>query len=168
MNVESTFIFESVDRKKLSNKLLVVMLKNLFKFGKKDIKIVQGRVHLYLSYSPRNETVAQKVKGLPVKYLRVAASDEEELQLFLKAMREFTEVNFYRAVELEEDERHALTDGRDKEEPNKKKIKILENRTFRDSTTTTAGPSQLIEIPDEGADEFETQKYSVFDLNEYK
>ncbi|XP_050298886.1 uncharacterized protein LOC126737856 isoform X2 [Anthonomus grandis grandis] len=124
MNVESTFIFESVDRKKLSNKLLVVMLKNLFKFGKKDIKIVQGRVHLYLSYSPRNETVAQKVKGLPGKYLRVAASDEEELQLFLKAMREFTEVNFYQAIELEEDEHHALTDNRDKEEPNKKKIEF--------------------------------------------
>lgn len=54
----------------------------------------------------------EKVGKLPVRYMRVQADDEEELQLFIRGMQEFSGINFYlddskekkRLLETEEEE----------------------------------------------------------------
>ncbi|XP_060515840.1 uncharacterized protein LOC132695547 [Cylas formicarius] len=95
MNIPSTFIFGSTNKKQMPDKLLAVFLKNVFRFGRKGGRVVNGPIHLYLNYSPRNETVEAKVKQLLVRYMRVVADNEEELQLFLKGLQKFPNVNLY-------------------------------------------------------------------------
>ncbi|XP_030745723.1 uncharacterized protein LOC115874650 [Sitophilus oryzae] len=169
MNTPSIFIFESLEKKRLPTKLLVVFLKNLFRYGLKEVKVVNGRVHLYLSYSPKNATVEGKIKNLPLQYIRVVAEDEAELQLFLQGMKEFSNVNFYPSIEeentttsqTESSHHHHRPD--EVQEPKQKKIKILENRMVY-PTSSQQQQQELIEVYDDDADEYEGQKYTVLSL----
>ncbi|XP_060522991.1 uncharacterized protein LOC132699984 [Cylas formicarius] len=166
MDTPSTLIFESTDPARLSKKMLAVFLKNLFRYGRKEVKIVNKRVHLYLKYSPKNQTIQGKLKNLPVRYLRVAADDEEELQLLLKGMREFSDVNFYAAA-IEQDE--PVPAKKFKPASEEEKIKILENRILKSATTTTTTTTtpttskveDFCFILNDDADEFESQTFSV-------
>nr|CAH7717115.1 unnamed protein product [Callosobruchus chinensis] len=96
MNVPTTFIIESLDKTMLPTNLLVVLLKNIFRFGRLGINVTSDeQVHLMLSYSPKHETVQKKLKLLPVKYLRVFADTEEEFKLLSTGLKRFKELNFF-------------------------------------------------------------------------
>lgn len=110
----------------------------------KEVKVVNGRVHLYLSYSAKNVTVEAKVKNLPLQYIRVVAEDETELQLFLQDMKELSNINFYRPVEEEstsqiEPSNHHHTD--EVQEPKQKKISVGEQNGLPIIITTTINTS---------------------------
>nr|CAI5848853.1 unnamed protein product [Callosobruchus analis] len=98
MNVPTTFIIESLDKSVLPTNLLVILLKNIFRFGRNGITTADDQVHL--SYSPKRETVERKLKQLPVKYLRVFADNEEEFKLLCTGLQQFKDLNF----QLEDEE----------------------------------------------------------------
>nr|CAI5858936.1 unnamed protein product [Callosobruchus analis] len=100
MNVPTTFIIESLDKSVLPTNLLVVLLKNVFRFGRTGITTADDQVHLMLSYSPKRETVERKLKQLLVKYLRVFADNEEEFKLLCTGLQQFKDLNF----QLEDEE----------------------------------------------------------------
>nr|CAH7715698.1 unnamed protein product [Callosobruchus chinensis] len=102
MNVPTTFIIESLDKTMLPTNLLVVLLKNIFRFGRLGITVTSDdQVHLMLSYSPKHETVEKKLKLLPVKYLRVFADSEEEFKLLCMGLKRFKDLNSF---QLEDEE----------------------------------------------------------------
>nr|CAH7727593.1 unnamed protein product [Callosobruchus chinensis] len=80
MNAPTTFINESLDKSDLPTNLLVVLLKNIFRFGRTGITTTNDQLHLMLSYSRKWEAVERKLKQLPVKYLRVFADNKEEFK----------------------------------------------------------------------------------------
>lgn len=53
------------------------------------MSIRREKIYISLSYSPKATTLQKKFGNLPVKYLRTKLENEEELQIFEKALKRF-------------------------------------------------------------------------------
>ncbi|KAL1489225.1 hypothetical protein ABEB36_014158 [Hypothenemus hampei] len=108
-----------------------VVMKQLFRYGVKDISVKKSSVLISLSYTPKDSTLLKKMGNLPVKYTRIKVHSEEELGLLEKAVQKY---NFNIINDDEIIEKRALEIEKPKQ---KSDIKILQDITLPSSSVST-------------------------------
>ncbi|KAK9718358.1 hypothetical protein QE152_g23243 [Popillia japonica] len=116
-NVPCTIVIKSLDLENLPPKMLFVVSRELFRFGVKQIVMKNEDVLVSLSYSPKTETMRRKLGNLPVRYVRLAAENTEDVELFGVAMKRY-KFN----VNSEEEEKRMIEDSESPLQENKATI----------------------------------------------
>ncbi|KAL1516214.1 hypothetical protein ABEB36_000133 [Hypothenemus hampei] len=129
--VPSTLVIQTLDKNEFPINMAYVVMKQLFRYGVKDISVKKGSVLISLSYTPKDSTLLKKMGNLPVKYTRIQVHSEEELGLLEKAVQKY---NFNIINDDEIVEKRALEIEKPKQ---KSDIKILQDITLPSSSVST-------------------------------
>ncbi|KAL1487595.1 hypothetical protein ABEB36_015726 [Hypothenemus hampei] len=129
--VPSTLVIQTLDKNEFPINMVYVVMKQLFRYGVKDISVKKGSVLISLSYTPKDSTLLKKMGNLPVKYTRIQVHSVEELGLLEKAVQKY---NFNIINDDEIVERRALEIEKPKQ---KSDIKILQDITLPSSSVST-------------------------------
>ncbi|CAG9765797.1 unnamed protein product [Ceutorhynchus assimilis] len=85
----STIIVIIKDKVNFPLKMGVVVMKQLFTYGVRDIVVRNDKIVIHLCYSPKDTTLKKKFGALPIEYMRTRLENDEELKLFDKALKKF-------------------------------------------------------------------------------
>ncbi|KAL1488992.1 hypothetical protein ABEB36_014771 [Hypothenemus hampei] len=158
--VPSTLVIQTLDKNEFPINMAYVAMKQLFKYGVKDISVKKGSVLISLSYTPKDSTLLKKMGNLPVKYTRIQVHSEEELGLLEKAVQKY---NFNIINDDEIIEKRALEIEKPKQ---KSDIKILQDITLPSSSSVST-PKTLPMEPNPMKRRKKTQASSTLvDLND--
>ncbi|VEN64478.1 unnamed protein product [Callosobruchus maculatus] len=75
----STIVVFTEDEINFPTKWVIVVMKQLFQYGVKDMYENGDKVFISLSYSPREVTLKRKFGNLPVHYMRVRSDKDDDL-----------------------------------------------------------------------------------------
>ncbi|XP_023013519.2 uncharacterized protein [Leptinotarsa decemlineata] len=88
--IPTTLIINITNTKMLPVNMAMVVLKQLFRYGVKQIvKKSEDCILVYLKYSPKMVTLTKKFGNLPVKVTRAMAENEKELGFLETAVKRF-------------------------------------------------------------------------------
>nr|CAH7717937.1 unnamed protein product [Callosobruchus chinensis] len=83
----STIVVFTEDKINFPTKWVMVVMKQLFQYGVKDMSINGDRVFISLTYSPRTATLKRKFGNLPVRYMRVRIDKDEDFKILERVVR---------------------------------------------------------------------------------
>lgn len=114
-----------------------------FRYGRTALIISGDQVHLTLTYCPKRETVEKKLKGLPVKWIRVFVDTEEEFKLLCKGIQKFKEVN----LNIDDDDASNNNSSGLPPPPvvKKRKINVMQNIQVQQPLTTR--DEKILDLP---------------------
>nr|CAH7712137.1 unnamed protein product [Callosobruchus chinensis]CAH7758488.1 unnamed protein product [Callosobruchus chinensis] len=85
----STIVVFTEDKINFPTKWVMVVMKQLFQYGVKDMSINGDRVFISLTYSPRTATLKRKFGNLPVRYMRVRIDKDEDFKILERVVRRY-------------------------------------------------------------------------------
>ncbi|XP_030751646.1 uncharacterized protein LOC115879123 [Sitophilus oryzae] len=151
----------------------LVVMREMFTFGVKDISIKGDKIFICLTYTPRHQNLKKKFGDLPIQYIRTKMFDKEkDLKLFETALIIF---NF--KIRLDEEEEKEFQQQQQQQidsSPSRKKVKVsqpesslLESRISLDSeqgddvvnTQRTHKKSLSVLVEDDDDDDIFSQKF---------
>ncbi|KAJ8934727.1 hypothetical protein NQ318_012097 [Aromia moschata] len=138
--VPCTLFISIEDKVRFPVKMVLVVMKQIFCYGVKEITLRGDKIIVALTYSPKTETLTRKFGNLPIKYVRTKLENVEELKLFEKAVKTFT-------FDIGEDE-HDVIDALP--EPPKKRLRhAITNEEITDEyLASCSSQKHFIEEPD--------------------
>nr|CAI5860753.1 unnamed protein product [Callosobruchus analis] len=80
---------ETEDKVNFPTKYVMVVMKQLFQYGVKNMETSGDKVFISLSYSPRAATLKRKFGNLPVRYMRVKIDKEQDFKILEKVVRRY-------------------------------------------------------------------------------
>ncbi|KAJ8926364.1 hypothetical protein NQ314_021277 [Rhamnusium bicolor] len=87
--IPSTLIIMLEDKINFSMKMSLVVMKQIFRYGVKEIVQKDDKIFIALTYSPKSSTLLRKFGNLPIKYIRTKLETDEELMVFEKAIKRY-------------------------------------------------------------------------------
>ncbi|CAH1106815.1 unnamed protein product [Psylliodes chrysocephalus] len=85
----SSLVIFTEDKINFPIKVAMVIMKQLFQYGVRDISTKQGNFFINLTYSPRTGTLKRKFGNLPVRYMRVKIQTDEEFKMLEKVVKRY-------------------------------------------------------------------------------
>nr|CAI5862115.1 unnamed protein product [Callosobruchus analis] len=85
----STIVVFTEDKVNFPTKYVMVVIKQLFQYGVKNMETSGDKVFISLSYSPRTATLKRKFGNLPVRYMRVRIDKEQDFKILEKVVRRY-------------------------------------------------------------------------------
>nr|CAI5821761.1 unnamed protein product [Callosobruchus analis] len=85
----STIVVFTEDKVNFPTKYVMVVMKQLFQYGVKNMETSGDKVFISLSYSPRATTLKRKFGNLPVRYMRVKIDKEQDFKILEKVVRRY-------------------------------------------------------------------------------
>nr|CAI5830778.1 unnamed protein product [Callosobruchus analis] len=85
----STIVVFTEDKVNFPTKYVMVVMKQLFQYGVKNMETSGDKVFISLSYSPRAATLKRKFGNLPVRYMRVKIDKEQDFKILEKVVRRY-------------------------------------------------------------------------------
>nr|CAI5856030.1 unnamed protein product [Callosobruchus analis] len=85
----STIVVFTEDKVNFPTKYVMVVMKQLFQYGVKNMETSGDKVFISLSYSPRTATLKRKFGNLPVRYIRVRIDKEQDFKILEKVVRRY-------------------------------------------------------------------------------
>lgn len=177
LNIPSSILVSVLDEEKdnFPLEMALVVMKNIFKFGVKDIFIQDRLIFISLTYCPRQSTLLRKFGNLPVKFMRTQLESERDLRLLQQATARYQfdldgeeEPEASMAIQnnpmaaIEPTAGPSTQGGQNKrsikdKSQKRKKVKILSNEILlpaKGTTTTAATPTEkedsiIVNISDE-------------------
>ncbi|XP_050517682.1 uncharacterized protein LOC126892222 [Diabrotica virgifera virgifera] len=67
----------------------LIIMRELFVFGVKDISLKKDRIFVMLSYTPNSKHLKRKIVNLPIRYMRTKIQSEEEFQKVEEAVKRY-------------------------------------------------------------------------------
>ncbi|XP_030755996.1 uncharacterized protein LOC115882220 [Sitophilus oryzae] len=137
-NVPSTIIIKSLDKSNFPLDMGLVVMREMFTFGVKDISIKGDKIFICLTYTPRHQNLKKKFGDLPLQYIRTRMFEKEkDLKLFETALKRF---NFKIRLD-EEEEEESQQQQQIESGPSRKKVKVSqpESSTSRISLDSEEG-----------------------------
>ncbi|XP_030763198.1 uncharacterized protein LOC115887825 [Sitophilus oryzae] len=121
-NVPSTIIIKSLDKSNFPLDMGLVVMREMFTFGVKDISIKGDKIFICLTYTPRHQNLKKKFGDLPIQYIRTKMFEKEkDLKLFETALKRF---NFKIRLDEEEEEEFQQQQQQIESGPSRKKVKV--------------------------------------------
>lgn len=161
-NIPCTITLKSLDWEQLPPNMLYVVCREIFRyviktfsylytciyillyrFGVKKIHLNNSQVYLYLTYTPKGETMKKKLGNLPIQYVRLTSETAEDVELFGLAVKRF-KFN----IKTDEEELEMLAG---EEAVTKKSLPGIEMLPPQSSSSSTSKKRlSLKKAPDEG------------------
>nr|CAI5865166.1 unnamed protein product [Callosobruchus analis] len=134
----STIVVFTEDKVNFPTKYVMVVMKQLFQYGVKNMETSGDKVFISLSYSPRAATLKRKFGNLPVRYMRVKIDKEQDFKILEKVVRRY---RFSLLDEQVEDLHNSRVEGGGKRKLYLQPPTLLVDDATTTTTTTTTTPT---------------------------
>ncbi|CAG9760486.1 unnamed protein product [Ceutorhynchus assimilis] len=88
-NTPCTLVIMTGDKIHFPNSDVLVVVKELFQYGVKEILERDGKVYVHLTYSPKAITLKRKFGNLPLRYMRTKINNEKDFKILEKVVKRY-------------------------------------------------------------------------------
>ncbi|CAG9759381.1 unnamed protein product [Ceutorhynchus assimilis] len=88
-NVPCTLVVMTGDKINFPNSDVLVVMREMFQYGVKEIVERDGKVYVHLTYSPKAITLKRKFGNLPLRYMRTKINNEADFKILEKVVKRY-------------------------------------------------------------------------------